>query len=114
MRLRQGLLGHGHLVANCVCCPVMKKEKPTYDSTFLHTRHEALIIFAVWLLALIWVVPYCYFHGYGIDTANLKTVWGVPSWVFWGIVAPWLVANFFTFWFCFFSMADDDLGEEAE
>ena len=92
----------------------MSEEKPTYDPTFLHARREALIIFAVWVLALIWAVPYCYFNGYDIDTAILKTVWGVPAWVFWGIVAPWLAANVFTFWFCFSFMADDDLGEETE
>jgi len=92
----------------------MSEEKPTYHPTFLHARREALIIFAVWVLALIWAVPYCYFNGYDTDTANLKTVWGVPAWVFWGIVAPWLAANVFTFWFCFSYMADDDLGEETE
>ena len=36
----------------------MSEEKPTYDPTFLHARREALINFAVWVLALIWAVPY--------------------------------------------------------
>ena len=93
---------------------VMSTDKLPYDLTFLHTRREALIIFAVWILALLWAVPYCYIKGYGLDGAALETVWGVPVWVFWGIVAPWLAANVFTFWFCFSFMADDDLGEETE
>ena len=39
---------------------------------------------------------------------------GVPVWVFWSIVIPWMLANIFTFWFCLFYMADDDLGEGDE
>lgn len=89
----------------------MVNEKPNYDPIFLHARREALIIFAVWVLALLWAVPYCYINGYDIDPTTLKTVWGVPSWVFWGIGAPWILANIFTFWFCLFYMEEDDLGE---
>ncbi len=92
----------------------MADKKPTYDLTFLHARREALIIFAVWVLALFWAVPYCYFNGYGLNPAELETVWGVPSWVFWGIGAPWILADIFTCWFCLSYMADDDLGEGSK
>lgn len=89
-----------------------------YDDTFLNSRREALIIFSVWAVALLWAVPYCYFNGYPDDPAkfaeNLPTVMGIPSWVFWGIGAPWLAADIFTTWFCFCYMKDDDLGVEAE
>ena len=93
---------------------VMSTDKLPYDPTFLHARREGLIIFAVWILALLWAVPYCYTKGYGLDVAALETIWGVPVWVFWGIVVPWMLANIFTFWFCLFYMADDDLGEGDE
>ena len=89
----------------------MSDNEPAYDPTFLHARREGLIIFAVWVMALLWAVPYCYFNGYEIDPAALQMIWGVPSWVFWGIAAPWILANVFTFWFCFSYMSDDDLGE---
>ena len=38
-------------------------EPVEYDSTFLHARKEALIIFSVWLVGLIWAVPFCYLNG---------------------------------------------------
>ena len=62
-----------------------------------------------------WEVVYCYLFGYGdaIDPAALDTVLGVPSWIFWGVAAPWIVANLFTFWFCTRYMGDNDLGEEG-
>jgi hypothetical protein len=87
-----------------------------FDPVFLHSRREAIIIFFVWLAAFIWAVPYCYFNGYvdATSVVEIDTVWGIPSWVFWGIGAPWIAANIFTTWFCFCYMEDDDLGEAME
>ncbi len=87
-----------------------------YDPIFLNSRREALVIFSVWAVALVWAVPYCYFNGYSAlsDSSSVETVWGIPSWVFWGIFAPWLIADIFTTWFCFCYMADDELGEAHE
>ena len=87
-----------------------------YDPTFLHSRREAIIIFSVWLTALIWVVPFCYLTGYidDFDPASFSTTWGLPTWLFWGILIPWVAANIFTIGFCFFYMADDDLGETVD
>ena len=82
-----------------------------YDPVFLHSRREAIVIFFVWLAGLVWAVPFCYFNGY-VDAENISTVWGIPSWLFWGIGVPWILADLFTVWFCFFYMADDDLGED--
>lgn len=91
-----------------------------YDSVFLNSRREAIVIFGVWLAALLWAVPYCYFNGYlgddgsGFDLSTFSTTWGIPSWLFWGILVPWIVADIFTTWFCFCFMKDDDLGEAHE
>ena len=85
-----------------------------WDPVFLSARREALIIFAIWIVALLWAVPYCYFAGYGISSGDqLETVLGVPSWAFWGIAAPWIVANAFTVWFCLRFMRDDPLGADG-
>ena len=81
-----------------------------YDPVFLHARREAIVIFCTWLVALIWAVPYCYMHGYNVaDPSQIKTVFGIPSWLFWGIAVPWIVANLFTTWFCFGFMKDAEL-----
>jgi len=39
---------------------------------------------------------------------------GIPDWVFYGLIVPWLVCIAITFWFCLFYFADDDLGEHAD
>jgi len=87
-----------------------------YDPVFLHSRREAVIIFCLWVTALIWVVPFCYFNGYGgnVDPGTISMIMGIPMWLFWGIFVPWLTADAFTIWFCFFYMKDDELGESNE
>ena len=48
------------------------------------------------------------------DAESFSTTLGIPTWLFWGIGVPWLVADVLTTWFCFFAMKDDDLGEAPE
>lgn len=87
-----------------------------YDPVFLHARKEAWVIFRVWLVAMLWAVPFCYYTGYvdEFDPDSFSTTLGIPTWLFWGIGVPWLVADVVTTWFCLFAMKDDDLGEAPE
>lgn len=81
------------------------------DPTFVNSRREAIVIFCTWVVALIWAVTYCKINGYDIeDPSQIPTTFGIPSWVVWGIGAPWIVADIFTTWFCFRFMRDDELG----
>lgn len=96
--------------------PPAPSGEPNYSDIYRHSRREAVIIFCVWIAAILWAVPYCYMNGYPrqFDPETFPTVFGVPAWLFWGIAAPWLVADVFTTWFCFCYMKDDDLGETHE
>ena len=88
-------------------------EEYEFEPLFLNSRREAIVIFGVWLLCLIWSVPVCYLLGYSqsVTPENVSLVMGIPAWTFWGIVLPWLVADIITTWFCFCYMKDDDLGQ---
>lgn len=93
----------------------MDADQIEYDPVFLNSRREAIVIFCLWAVGLIWAVPFCYFTGYftgEVDADNISTILGIPAWLFWGIFIPWIVADVFTTWFCFCYMKDDDLGEE--
>lgn len=87
-----------------------------YDPVFLHSRREAKVIFCLWLVGMLWAVPFCLSTGYidNFDPDNFSMIWGIPTWLFFGIFVPWIVADLFTTWFCFFYMEDDDLGEARE
>jgi len=86
-----------------------------YDPVFVHSRREAIVIFCVWLACLCWAVPYCHLNGYtaDFDPHELTLIWGMPSWVFWGILLPWMLATLFSIVFCLFVMRDDDLSAAA-
>ncbi len=86
------------------------------DPVFLNSKREAWIILGLWGAMLLWAVPYCYINGFqaGLDPEEVELTFGLPSWVFWGIAFPWLVADVFTIWFCLLYMKKDDLGVAHE
>ena len=77
-----------------------------------HARREGLVILIVWGLALCWSVGSAYVLGYGRDVQDIRLILGMPDWVFWSVVFPWVLCLAFSVWFCFFFMADDDLGTD--
>jgi hypothetical protein len=100
---------------------------------FHNSRREAGLVLLVWALALAWTVGYCYLRGYqhnpadpfdawllqtGLavqpDPEEAATVAGLPSWVFVGVIVPWLACVGITMYFGMRVIADDDLGAEAE
>ena len=90
-------------------------EDNRYDPVLLHSRRETLVILVAFVLCLVWSVTWCYLAGYNQPAdGQIAKVMGIPSWVFWGVLVPWLAADVFTLWFCFFFVADDPLGEEKE
>lgn len=95
---------------------------------YRNARREAVLIGAIWLLALTWTVGYCWLRGYQHEPdswalqeglavqrtpANFQHFFGIPDWVFIGILVPWLLCSAFTVGFCL-GMRDDDLGAEAD
>jgi hypothetical protein len=83
--------------------------KPVRDPVLQHSRREAIVALALWLVALIYTVGFCAIYGYGGTDAPLTFVLGVPSWVMWGILAPWTVMIVASAWFAFAFMTDDSL-----
>ena len=87
------------------------------DPVLKHARREAVVIGLAWLAATTWSCGYSYLFGYirpdrPLGPADLHPTFGMPSWFFWGVIAPWAACALFTFWFAGFFMADDDLGED--
>jgi hypothetical protein len=79
-----------------------------------HARREGLLILAVWAACLVWSVGGGYLYGYRRDPETIGLILGMPDWVFWSIVVPWVLCLVFSVWFCFGYMADDDLGQDRE
>jgi hypothetical protein len=77
-----------------------------------HARREGLLIMAVWAVALLWFLIVGYLLGYRRDSSEIGLILGIPDWIFWSVVVPWIVILAFSVWFCFAYMADDDLGQD--
>ena len=88
--------------------------EPDDATIYRHARQEARLVMLVWLAALIYTLVFCTYAGYEDGTAPLRLIGGIPSWVYWGVVVPWIAAIAFTTWFCFRFMADDYLGADEE
>lgn len=91
--------------------------QPEYDPTYLNSLREAYVIMALFAVFCFWSIFVCYNYGYlgpSEQRSEVSTVFGVPSWAFWGIGLPWVVVDVVAVWFCFFFMKADDLGEAHE
>ena len=81
---------------------------------------EALVVFTLWGAALIWSVGYCALYAYppkdqlAEAAAKLTFTLGFPTWVFWGIVVPWVLCAILSFVISRFVICDADLGIDPD
>lgn len=94
--------------------PPVASEK-NIDPVLVHARRESLLALFFYAFLAICSLTVCWLLGYQRPANEpVATVLGMPRWVFWGVLVPWLVANLFTFWFCFYYMVDDNLDDTVE
>ena len=77
-------------------------------------RREAIFTLCLWLAATIYTASYCTLHGYGREPHDVRFVLWFPDWVFWGIVAPWLVCAVVSSWFALCVMQDAPLASAED
>jgi hypothetical protein len=87
---------------------------PREQQLLRHARREGLLIMGLWALALLWSVGSGWYLGYRRSADEIELILGMPDWVFWSVALPWAICLAITVWFCFFFMADDDLGRDPE
>ena len=87
--------------------------EPVEDPVVLSGRREALITFAVFVVAVTYTVVYCTLNGYERNVEQMTFILGFPDWVFWGVLAPWAVCTGIGVWMSFYFITDAVL-EEAE
>ena len=89
-------------------------QTPKDDPVLISARREAVVVLVLWVAALCYTITYCYLHGYNRSLESLTFVMGIPDWVFWGIVTPWMACLAACWFFSYVLMADADLGAENE
>lgn len=84
------------------------------DPVYVSSRREALVALAAWVVASVYTVAFCMLRGYDLDPAELKTFFGIPMWIVWGILFPWFASAGFCVWFSLLYVKDEDLGTVPE
>lgn len=78
------------------------------DKDLKQTKKEVKILLLGWLAFASWVLIYCELAAYNQDQESIRIIFGMPSWVFWGIAIPWIFSIIFTIFFSLFVMKDID------
>lgn len=92
----------------------LKENEFKDDPIYLRSRKEAMVAMLIFIAAGIYTLTFCFFFGYYIEPETVRTLWGIPSWVVWGVGFPWIVIVGVSVWFGAFYIQDEDLGEEPE
>ena len=93
-------------------------ESSFYACQSRHVRQcwrEAKLVGWVWLASLLVVGGIIGRFGYlpASERPGVPAlVWGMPAWVFWGLLVPWLVLIGITWWFAACFLKDDEPLEE--
>lgn len=62
-----------------------------------------------WVVFLVWTLTYNGTHAFDMEKSGIDPIWGMPRWVFFGILIPWIVGVVLTFWFATYFMKDTNL-----
>lgn len=93
-----------------------------------HAYQELTLCVIVWLIGMVWTLGVYFLLGYRFASdhwlvtsgwarhpeAPLTVVFGMPDWVAYGVVLPWVVISLFTVIYALYLMPDDDLGHDPE
>jgi hypothetical protein len=70
---------------------------------------EARFVAVLIVVMFCWIVTVVVSQGYLADQAvPPKLIVGIPSWVVWGLILPWLFSIAATWFFAIFVLQDDD------
>lgn len=85
-------------------------ESIEYDPAYLNSLRELKILACFGVGSLLYTVGYSAMFGYRRpeSQAEQAITLGMPSWVFWGVLLPWIFTGAVTIAFALFVMRDDD------
>ena len=110
------------------------------DPIFRNSLREARVILSAWVLCFLYTVSYCYLNGYLVHEPNPAATGpavahllgplqsfdrdpdsltyplgiGIPDWIFYGVVLPWMICIGFSFWYGLVLFKEDELGSSPQ
>src|SRR5207248_7261510 len=79
--------------------PVSRRDDPVLR----HARREAAWIMLSWATATVVSCLVSYWLGYStperhLGPADIRPIFGMPRWFFWGVIVPWAACGAFIVW----------------
>lgn len=81
------------------------------NRVFESSRREALFTAVLWIACCVYTVGYAALFAYRRGEPP-ELLFGIPSWVVWGVLAPWGVSTAITCWYALCGIRDEDLEPE--
>lgn len=81
------------------------------DRSLERAHLETVIMVAIFFVCLLWTLGYCGLAGYGEKADPESTTLGMPTWIFVGVLVPWVLASIATVVFSLRFMTDDEPSE---
>ncbi len=92
--------------------------KEDLGESFRQSRKELWFMLATWVVFLVWTLSYNAMYAFDAEASGSDPILGMPRWVFFGILVPWMVGLGLTFWFASCFMKDTQLmdveGEQSQ
>ncbi|MEM8548513.1 MAG: DUF997 family protein [Pseudomonadota bacterium] len=92
--------------------PKSERSAADRDRVWQNSRRESIWILVISAAFMAWTVGFSYQYGYGVDAA-IDLTFGIPTWVFWGIAVPWVVAIAVSIYFAICVIRDDPLDDDT-
>jgi hypothetical protein len=89
--------------------------KEEEDPLLRSARREMKVAVVFWVVCAGWSIGMGKLLAFRKlpDGAGVDMILGMPSWVFWVVMFPWILAIVFTLWFALRFMKDHDLLAES-
>jgi TRAP-type C4-dicarboxylate transport system permease small subunit len=78
----------------------------TVEPSYRRTLKEAIVALMLWFGAGVWVISVSYWLGSGRPVVSIG---GIPNWVLWGILLPWVTLFLIHSWYSLFFMQAGDM-----
>jgi len=65
-----------------------------------------------WIVFAVWTLGYNAIYAFDAESSADNPIWGMPRWIVFGILIPWIFALFLTVWFALRFMKDTPLDPE--
>lgn len=87
---------------------MQKTPKPEIKNSYALSLKEFKFAFSATMIYILLSCAISYVLGYNKTVEEISIIWGIPSWVLFGVIIPWVLMVLLTAYYGFFIMEGDE------